>query len=153
MSYVAATLNTGEEVLFTERISLWTRFWSIVCSVLLLLLSLACVVGHLSMVSLGMLGLALCILLSVLVDYLSTEYVVTSNRLIAKSGFIARSVVEIKLRRVESVQIRQGIVGRVFGYGDLVIAGAGNPVDSFTGINDPLLFRDQVIAAQDTFGD
>jgi uncharacterized membrane protein YdbT with pleckstrin-like domain len=75
------------------------------------------------------------------IRYLTTELALTNQRVIAKFGVIRRRTVELSLKRVESVQVEQGIIGRVFGYGSLVIAGAGRAAAPIPGVSRPMEFR------------
>jgi len=68
----------------------------------------------------------------------STEYAVTNRRLVTKVGLLARTGNELRLRRIESVQVKQGALGRVLGYGDLVATGQGNQTVALSNIVDPM---------------
>ena len=51
-----------------------------------------------------------------------------SDRLIYKRGWIARHVEEIALNRIEEVVLDQTVIGRLLGYGRIVVAGTGRGV-------------------------
>ncbi len=51
----------------------------------------------------------------------SIELAVTSKRVIAKFGFISRTTVELNHSKVESFNVDQGVLGRIFGFGTLVL--------------------------------
>ena len=55
----------------------------------------------------------------------TTEIAVTNRRLIYKRGWIARRTEEINLRRIEEVNLKQGVLGRIFGWGRLRVHGTG----------------------------
>ena len=55
----------------------------------------------------------------------TTEIAITNQRLIYKRGLIARTVAELNIDRIEGVSVMQGINGRIFGYGRLIIRGMG----------------------------
>jgi uncharacterized membrane protein YdbT with pleckstrin-like domain len=46
-----------------------------------------------------------------------TEIVVTDRRVIYAHGFIQRHSVEVHMDKIESVDVDQGMLGRVFDYG------------------------------------
>lgn len=71
----------------------------------------------------------------------STEIAVTNKRLIYKVGLVARSVGEIDVQRIEGVNVIQGILGRIFGYGDLIIRGTGVGEVHLPPIANPITFR------------
>ncbi len=48
------------------------------------------------------------------------------------------------VRRRLSIDVEQGIAGRVFGYGSIVVIGTGGTREPFRNIAHPLEFRKQV---------
>jgi uncharacterized membrane protein YdbT with pleckstrin-like domain len=79
----------------------------------------------------------------------SFEYAVTSKRVIAKVGVMQTRSVELMLGKVEGITVNQGLGGRLFGYGQVVITGSGGTKESFDGIQAPFDFRRAVQAATD----
>jgi uncharacterized membrane protein YdbT with pleckstrin-like domain len=68
----------------------------------------------------------------------TTNFVITSDRLIFRSGIIAKQGVEIPLERVNTVHFSQSIFERMTGAGDLVIeSGAEDGQQRFTDIRRP----------------
>ena len=85
---------------------------------------------------------ALCTLfLGPLIDSWTTELVLTNKRVVAKSGLIRRKTMELNLVKVESVQIQQSILGRILGYGTVVLIGTGGTRETINNIGQPLAFR------------
>ncbi|MEW6059311.1 MAG: PH domain-containing protein [Actinomycetota bacterium] len=60
-----------------------------------------------------------------LVHFLTSHFVVTSDRVIHRSGWIAKDSMEIPLEAVNDVRFHQGVFERVIGAGDIVIESAG----------------------------
>jgi hypothetical protein len=83
------------------------------------------------------------------IAYLTTEMVVTNRRVIVKRGWIARRTIELRLSKVESAQVRQGIFGRMLGYGSVSVIGTGGTRETFGFVADPLGFRRAVTEALD----
>ncbi len=90
---------------------------------------------------------ALCLLwgvytfvMRIIIKY-STEICVTTNRMIYKRGFIARYVGELKLDRLESVNVWQGFFGRIFNFGRVIVHGVGVGNITLPEIADPIRFR------------
>lgn len=80
-------------------------------------------------------------LLLALYEYLklrSIEQGVTNKRVILKTGFISRHTEEMKLNSIETVEIRQGIMGRMFGFGTIEVTGRGISDVVFKGVDDPM---------------
>ncbi|MEJ7776453.1 MAG: PH domain-containing protein [Sphingomicrobium sp.] len=55
----------------------------------------------------------------------TTELALTSKRIISKSGIIRRNVIDVSNAKVEGVTYNQGIIGRIFGYGSVLVRGTG----------------------------
>lgn len=132
-SYVESALTKGEKVIYEGKISLW--------SLLPLML--------LGLLTLGLFGLGLIFWIAAAIRYLSTELAITNKRVIAKFGFISRTTIEINIQKIESIQVNQGILGRIFNFGSIVVSGAGNPQAPVPGISSPLNFRREFLNAQE----
>ena len=63
--------------------------------------------------------------LQAIVIIYTTEFAVTNRRVIAKRGFIRRHTLEMLLPKVESVAVRQDILGRLLNYGTVTLTGTG----------------------------
>ena len=77
----------------------------------------------------------------------NTEIIVTNRRIIFKTGFISRNSIEMNLDKVESVVVRQGILGRILDFGTLVIRGVGAGLEPVANVAAPLEFHKHVNAA------
>ncbi len=72
------------------------------------------------------------------ISWVSTNFVVTNQRVIYRSGVFAKRGIEIPLDRVNTVHFHQGILERMFGAGDLLIESAGElGQQRFTDIRHP----------------
>lgn len=71
----------------------------------------------------------------------STELAVTNKRVIAKTGLISRKTIELNLSKVESLNVDQSILGRIFNYGQITVNGTGGIKTPFKYISKPLNFR------------
>lgn len=132
-SYVEGALVKDEKIVHLGHISLWS-LWHLFALGLLLL---------------PVFGLGLFFWVWAYVRYKTTELAITTKRVIVKHGFIRRRTVEININKVESIQVDQEILGRMFNFGTLVIAGAGDPQAPIAGISSPMAFRKAFIEAQD----
>lgn len=79
----------------------------------------------------------------------STELAVTDKRVIAKFGFIRRHTIELKHSKVESLQVNQGILGRIFNFGSINIIGSGGTTAPIPYIKDPLTFRSAALTQEE----
>jgi len=132
-SYVEEVLVADERILYQGNISAWS-------------LSLYLFLG---VVLLPAFGLGLILLAIAYVKYKSTELAVTNKRVIAKFGFVSRRTVEMTLSKVETIQVVQTVMGRIFNFGSLTISGAGIPQEPILGISSPMAFRKAFTEAHD----
>ncbi len=73
-----------------------------------------------------------------------TEMAVTNKRVIVKSGLVDRRTTEILLSRIESVVVDEPAMGRILGYGTVIVRGTGGTPEIFEKIQHPLKLREQV---------
>ena len=132
-SYVEDALVKDERIVHLGHISLWALWYLIALGVVLL----------------PAFGLGLIFLVLAYVKYRTTELAITNKRVIVKSGFIRRSTIEININKVESLQVDQEVLGRMFNFGTLIISGAGTPQAPVAGISRPMEFRKAFMEAQD----
>lgn len=90
--------------------------------------------------------LVLANMLRAVVQYITTEFALTEQRVIAKTGGLHQNAVELQLKQIESIKVRQGILGRIFNYGSIIITGSGGTSGQFPMISRPMELRKQVNA-------
>ncbi|MFZ8838776.1 MAG: PH domain-containing protein [Pyrobaculum sp.] len=137
----AAFLPVEEVAYWRGRMSWRANAGHVVLSAALFLLALF--VGHLALSSL----LLLLAVLTLLYAYLrvhATEYAVTSARIYARYGIVARKITQTKPENVSAVHVQQSAVGRLLNYGDAVFmtpgeGGYGYVV--FRGVENPVALK------------
>lgn len=130
-SYVDQTLISDEKVAYRAKVSKWSLVPLIVAGIILL-----------PLVGIGVLCWTWAFII-----YATTELAVTDKRVIAKTGLVQRRTIEMFLEKVESVQVDQSVLGRIFNYGSVTISGTGTHNAPFKNISDPLVFRRNFMAA------
>ncbi|RFO98164.1 hypothetical protein DIC66_05470 [Rhodoferax lacus] len=133
-SYIEGALVKDEKLVHVGHISLWSLWHLLVAGVVLI----------------PLFGAGLILLAIAFVRYRSFELGVTTRRVIVKRGFISRQTIEMNLSKVESVQVEQSALGRIFNFGTLIVAGTGASHAPMTGIAEPMAFRKAFIEAQDS---
>ena len=78
--------------------------------------------------------------------YSTSEFAVTNKRVVIKVGWLRRRTVETMLSKVEGINVEQSLVGRLLGYGSIIITGTGGTQEPFRNIGSPFEFRRQVQA-------
>ena len=111
MSYIDSNLLTGENVIYRAKLHWIVFLWPIIWFISAILLFSA---GG-GAAGLGVIAFILFIVTGIgsLVSYVTSEFGVTTKRVLVKVGFIRRSSLEILLNKVESIQVHQGILGRI----------------------------------------
>ena len=83
-SFVQGTLGKDEKIIVEGRVSGWALVPSIIIGI----------------ITIPLFGLGIIIILSAVFTYISTELAVTNKRVVAKTGFIKRSTIELNLSKV-----------------------------------------------------
>jgi membrane protein YdbS with pleckstrin-like domain len=136
-------LNDGEEIVLDLRPHWWFFIGPATAVIGLIVLTLA-VRGTDWLVipsGVGLLVVAVW-LLHRYARWISTNFVVTTSRLIYRHGMLSKKGIEIPLDRVNTIFFNQSILERLLGAGDLVIESAGERGrQHFTDIRKPALVQ------------
>jgi uncharacterized membrane protein YdbT with pleckstrin-like domain len=143
MSYVQSVITPNESLIVQAKthwfVYIPPLFWTIVS------LALIAAVPPLGAV---LLVFSLFLFLRAWLYTYSTELAVTSKRVIAKFGFIRRNTIELRNDKVESLHIDQGIIGRIFNFGSIVVTGSGGTHAPIPYIANPLKFRSAALTGE-----
>jgi uncharacterized membrane protein YdbT with pleckstrin-like domain len=75
----------------------------------------------------------------------TTNFVLTSDRLVSRKGVLAKSGIEIPLERINTVFFRQSIFERLIGSGDLAVESAGERgTETFANIRKPDMVQREI---------
>jgi len=157
---VEEQLQPGEQILYraqTTRISLAPRIALTALAALGALIAWHASNSHTGMaqlaVALAVIGLVLGIwTLSRLVLLRSNEYIVTNLRLIQQTGLLTKRSMDVRLDKINNVEHRQTIWGRLLGFGDLEIDTASETGRAlFPDIGHPLQFKRAILAAVEDY--
>lgn len=154
MNYFDKSLLSGERIVY--RAGLHFMHW--LRPLLALVASLALTLRALHAISTGGDGLwgwallaggitaicSVCALAAGLVRAVTGELAVTNKRVLIKIGFVFRRSVELNLGKVEGIGVEQSILGRILGYGTIVVTGTGGTPEGYVDVCHPLEFRRQV---------
>ena len=125
MSYIEESLSAGEKVegLFRLHWVEWLPMW------LWILLAIPTF------------GITLLIALYEFLKLRFQEQGVTNKRVVLKKGIVGRKTEEMKLKSIETVEIDQGVLGRVLGFGTVKLTGKGVSDFLLKRIADPLAVK------------
>ena len=117
MSYLEESLSEGEKVVAVFSQHWITKLWLVLWIVLIVTIPIA------------------------IYEWLrlrTIEHGVTNKRVVFKQGIISRHTEEMKIGSIETVEIDQGIWGRILGFGDIKVTGKGISDVTFLRMNDPM---------------
>ncbi len=144
MSFLANSLGPGEEIVHRASMHWVAYFWPLAASVALMVIW-ALVSGKVAhwIVALP-LAASLLWLVSALLAKWTTELGVTTRKVVAKWGIIARRSIEQRLEKVDSIEVAQTFTGRILNYGSITVHGSGLTAAPIRNIADPITFRRKV---------
>jgi len=76
-------------------------------------------------------------------EYITSDFVVTTKRIMMTEGFFTRHSTELRLATVSNMNVDQSLLGQFFNYGTVVISPFGSREDVFTEIAYPFEFQKQ----------
>ena len=131
MSYVEKNLMPGEQIEYRANLH-WLVF------ILPTLLFIAAIWLFFSLGGNIAKFLALILIVGALVtglhaviERMTSEFAVTNKRVLIKTGLIRRHSLETLLTKIESIGVAQSILGRILGFGTIVISGTGGSKEPF----------------------
>jgi uncharacterized membrane protein YdbT with pleckstrin-like domain len=157
LSFVERHLISGETLQYETRLHWIVMLGHIVVALLLDLAAIALLVFYfrtrsnpnayasiLLWVAIGAFVVSLIVFAIGAIRRSATEMALTNKRVIVKTGLATRRTIELMLPRIESIVIEEPTLGRLLGYGTVILHGTGGTPEVFEQIAHPLEFREQV---------
>jgi uncharacterized membrane protein YdbT with pleckstrin-like domain len=150
MSYVAEVLQPGETLRFSTNIH-WLVYLKAILALIVGLVLLGWYYAEGQSVFVLLFGGVVFTLTAVILAFpawlrrFGTEVAVTDRRVIYKTGLVQRHTIEINIDKIESADVDQSILGRLFGFGSITIRGTGEGVEPLRNIAQPLQLRNAVL--------
>lgn len=133
MSYIDRSLGEGERVVARAHFHWLYQLGAV-----------------LALVVLGWILIGIVIFIRMTIRYHTTEIGITTHRFILKTGLFTLHTQEMALQNIEGVKLNQGVLGRIFNYGELRIEGTGVDAIEFPKmIADPVTFRRAIESAKE----
>jgi len=133
---------TDRSIIYFSRLHRIIFFWPIV--LLIFSFYLGYEYRQLREVSFILAGVAFIWLIMTWVTYYFSSLVLKQNQVILRTGLLVRKTVDIPLSKIESIDIRQSIIGAIFRYGALVITGTGGTRHVINYLCKPLTCRREI---------
>jgi uncharacterized membrane protein YdbT with pleckstrin-like domain len=124
MGYVDKSLADGEEIMMRGRWPL--AYWVIAWIVLL---------------TLGLFVIGVVLFLMMALHMITTDFAVTDQRVVLKRGWLTLHTQELAVSNIEEVRVEQTLIGRLFGFGRVIITGTGEGVILLPPMAHPIDFR------------
>ena len=151
MNYLQRVLQPGEQVRQISSLH-WIIYWPGVALALLAVVAYwlsdaRLLTGLWRYTAYAIALVALVLLIQQWIQWWVTEIAVTNRRVIYKKGLIRRQTNEMNMDKVESVQVKQSIVGRMLDYGTVTILGTGEGFETLRTIASPIALRNSITGA------
>jgi uncharacterized membrane protein YdbT with pleckstrin-like domain len=76
----------------------------------------------------------------------TTRIVVTTRRVIYRTGVIGRRTIEMNKDKIESIDVSQSVLGRLFDFGSVTVKGTGGGIEAIQNVAAPFALRHRVAA-------
>lgn len=151
-TYTLSTLTPGEEIVLVGRLHYFALIIPFTLTALTFILGFAGLMvtfgeNYSAFGIFGVVFVWLCFLAMLICTITSwfkrnlIEFVCTNKRVVKRTGIINVTTEELNRERIESVEIRQSIFGRLFNYGDILFSGTGTSKIVFHFLNQPKLMK------------
>lgn len=169
MSYVESLLGRGEQILYVARQHIFVLIMNILTELTLIgILVAAGVASNLAFrnnstamiggISISDLILLICLVISIIVlisgflDFLrwnSEQIVITDRRVLQIRGVFNKRVIDSSLGKINDIELRQSIIGRIFNFGTIeILTASGAEGANVMGIEAPLEFKRALLEAK-----
>lgn len=139
MKFIESYLQFGEEIRYRARIHIFLFLQPTI----LLGIGFLCYFDTIRItqyLGVTLLFLGLVSLVQRIFVKVGSIYAVTNRRVIIKTGVISRRTVELVLAKCEGIQVMQSVLGRIFGYGSIVVT-TGGATNCYYYVANPFRFK------------
>ncbi len=153
MGFPTKLLNQGEEIILDLRPHWWRIFPASVALAVSVIIGIITLVydSDILRILAGILVLAALVwFVQNYIKWTSENFVVTTERVIHRSGILAKAGVEIPLDRINTVFFNQSLFERLLGAGDLGVESAGEGgQQTFEAVRKPNLVQQEIYRAME----
>ena len=144
MSYIDRNLLPNEQLVYRTHLHWMLFIGPVVFSAAMIAAASILSTGRWSEYAWIPVALAAVLVVSALIRRQSSDFAVTNRRVMMKVGVFSARSIELLLNKIEAITVEQTLIGRIFGYGDVVVTGSGGTREVFSHIQSPLQFRRSV---------
>ncbi|OCH97847.1 hypothetical protein A8135_01090 [Legionella jamestowniensis] len=132
-------IMTDRNVVYFARLHWILFFWPVALACFAIFLGAQ--INQLKEVALMFLFVALIWTLMTWVTYHFSSLTIKNKQVILRTGMLVRQTIDIPLSKIESIDIRQSVLGSLLRYGSLVITGTGGTRHVMNFLDKPLTCR------------
>jgi membrane protein YdbS with pleckstrin-like domain len=172
MSYIDSLLSRGEQILYVARQHIFVLVANILTELALIALLVAAglasnmafdtsnaVIGGITASNLILVicvGISVIVLISGLIDYMrwnAEQYIVTDRRVIQVRGVLSKRVTDSSLEKINDVELRQSLIGRMLNFGtvEILTAAGEEGANLMDRIEAPLAFKKAMLEAKHNY--
>lgn len=144
MSYLKDSLSANEVIV--DRFSLhwvvWFKVW--VMWAVCIIAPIAAYFGSQDIRALYALAITIPFALVPHLNLRFMEYGLTNRRVVFKKGIVARNTEEMKISTIETVEIKQTFIGRLMGFGNILVSGVGVSDVLFKMVVNPMSVKKKI---------
>ena len=126
MRKFVVNLHPGEEVLLIGKVSWWELTLGVILTSaglvfqfpLLIAIGLICFIGF-------------------QIYRKTTKIVITTDKIVYKQGWLSWKIQEIYYRQMESVEVKQNLIGMMFNFGNVIVKGTGGTLVTLFEVEKP----------------
>lgn len=149
MAFPEKLLNDGEAVVIDTHPHWWTftpaAIWLLVAIVVSVVAAVKIDNDIVNYIGIALILFTLVRLGWVYLQWFTTDFVLTSDRLITRSGVFSRQTREIPVERINDLACHQSIFERVIGSGDLLVESGGERgQQKFSNVSDPFTVQNTI---------
>jgi membrane protein YdbS with pleckstrin-like domain len=169
MSYIESLLGRGEQILYVARQHIFVLVANILTELSLIALLVAAgvasnmafdtssvMIGNMTASNLILLicvAISFVVLLSGFADYLrwnSEQYIITDRRVIQVRGVFSKRVTDSSLEKINDVELRQSVFGRILNFGtvEILTAAGEEGANLMDRIESPMEFKRAMLEAK-----
>lgn len=149
MAFPDKLLNEGENVVIDTHPHWWTFAPAGIRLVLAIVVAVVAAVkidnNVVNYIGIALILITLVHLGWVYLQWFTTDFVLTSDRLITRSGVLSRQTREIPIERINDLACHQSIFERMIGSGDLMVESGGERgQEKFSNVADPFTVQNTI---------
>lgn len=142
MSYIENTLGADEKIEVVAKMH-WVAYLQL--GIIGFFAFILLILGLIINMSLLIIGFILALIsLYYFIVLKMVEMVATNKRIIHKTGIISIKTEELRNKKVEAIEIKQSLLGRIFGYANICFSGTGTSKVKFHCIENPHQIKNQI---------